>query len=253
MQSARHEKLVALVNEKGMLSTGELCGLLGVSQATVRRDITELDRQNRIRKTHGGAMAHIRHATEDMPMPMRRHTRREEKARIAAAALELVGEGESVFLDSGTTTYELAVKLRAFRNLTILTNDIDIAFEVANSGTNNLIVAGGVRKKSSATLIGHFTEQMLSQLHVDRAFLSVDAVDIDSGFMDYNTDEIPIKRVMIRNARSRVVLCDHAKFSNAAFVSICPLDAADLIITGRELDMSIAERIRQAGTQVLAV
>ena len=142
MQSARHEKLVALVNEKGMLSTGELCGLLCVSQATVRRDITELDRQNRIRKTHGGAMAHIRHATEDMPMPMRRHTRREEKARIAAAALELLDQALQGFIASREREgAKLAAVIGDRAAAIAIAKELGCATELA--GARRLVAANG--------------------------------------------------------------------------------------------------------------
>lgn len=253
MRSARQEKMVELVKDKGFVTTDELCNLLSASQATVRRDIATLDSQGRIHKTHGGAMSSAKFSMDDMPMPLRWHIQREEKARIATAALELILEGDSIFLDSGTTTFELAAKLSAIRNLTILTNDINIAYEISKNSSNNLIVTGGIRKKSSATLMGVFAEQMLSQLHVDKAFLSVDAVDVKSGLMDYNMDEIPIKRRMIENSRMRIVLCDHTKFSNKAFMSICGLDIIDMIITGAELDSEIAEAIKEAGANLRTV
>jgi DeoR/GlpR family transcriptional regulator of sugar metabolism len=251
LRSARQEKVVDLVNKKGFVTTEELCGLLNASQATVRRDIAALDGQNRLRKTHGGAMALSKAATDDMPMTMRWHMQREEKIRIAETALEHIVDGESIFLDSGTTTYELAVKLCAFKSLTIVTNDINIAYEISKSGANNLIVTGGMRKKSSSALIGIIAEQTINQVHVDKAFLSVDAVDIVSGLMDYNTEEIPLKRMMISNSHSQIVLCDHTKFENKAFMSICQLDAIDMIITGKEIRNDKTEILQEVGVRVI--
>ena len=236
MQSIRHEKLIALVEEKGLISTSELANQLTVSRATIQRDLDLLQKQKRIIRNHGGAKALTKPTVEDVPLSKRRLSHREEKTRIAAAALDYIIEGETIYLHSGTTTFELAVKLRALQNLTILTNDLDIAYEVINNSTNNLIVAGGVRKKLSSTLIGYFTEQMLEQFYVDKAFISVDAVYIEAGFMDYNIEEIAIKRTMIKNSRKHIVLCDHSKFENSAFMSICPLDAIDLVITSIGID-----------------
>ena len=111
----------------------------------------------------------------------------------------------------------------------MLTNDINIAHELNKKPDIELIVAGGVRKKPSATLACMFTEQMLSQTHFDLAFISVDAVDIETGLMDYNTEEIQLKRTMIKNSTRSIVLCDHAKFKNKAFMSICSLNMINII------------------------
>jgi len=253
LRSGRHEKLVDLITEKGILSTDELCKLLYVSQATIRRDINTLAEEKRIQKTHGGAMTFPKPILDDVPLSERMNMYREEKIRIATAALNLIKEGETYFLDSGTTTFELAVKLVAFKNITILTNDINIAYEISKNRESNLIVAGGVRKKSSATLMGIFTEQMLKQLHVNKAFISVDSINMKSGFMDYNTDEIPIKRTMIKNSRESIVLCDHTKFKNTAFMSICPLDSIDFVITGTEIDVEMIQKLTNSGINIKTV
>lgn len=247
LRPERYEKIIQLVNEKGIISTGELCDVLNVSKATIRRDVTKLDAENQIKKTHGGAMVLTQPATQELPITLRKFMHKDEKARIAIAALESINDGDTIFINSGTTTFELAANLGVFKNLTVLTNDINIAAEVASNTENALIVAGGGLKKSTATLLGLFTERMLQELHVDKSFISVDAVDLESGYMDYNTDEITIKRIMIKNSRERIVLCDHSKFENAAFMSVCPLNAVNLTITGKEIDSVIAQKMFDAG------
>lgn len=253
LRQERYERIIQLVKEKGIISTDELCSILNASKATVRRDITALDAEKQIKKTHGGAMVLTKPSTQELPISLRRFMQKEEKARIAAAALELINDGDTIFLDSGSTTFELAARLSAFKYLTVLTNDIDIAGEVAHNSENDLIVAGGRLKKSTATLMGMFTEQMLKELHVDKAFLAADAVNLESGYMDYNTDEIPIKRIMIRNSRQRIMLCDHSKFQNAAFMSICSIQAIDLTITGKEINAEIAKKMIEASAIVKMV
>ncbi len=247
LRPERYERIIQLVNEKGIISTGELCNALNVSKATIRRDVTVLDAENQIKKTHGGAMVLTKLATQELPISLRKFMHKEEKARIAIAALESINDGDTIFINSGTTTFELAAKLSVFKNLTVLTNDINIAAEVATNTENALIVTGGELKKSTATLMGMFTERMLQELHVDKSFISADAVSLESGYMDYNTEEIPIKRIMIKNARELIMLCDHSKFENAAFMSICPLNAANLTITGKEIDPVIAQKMFDAG------
>lgn len=198
-------------------------------------------------------MAYTKTTTEDLPISFRKTLQKEEKSRIADAALELIKEGETIYLDAGTTTFALAAKLSVFRHLTILTNDIDIAYEIAHHTENDLIVAGGLLKKSSVTLMGMFTEKMLSELYVDKAFLAADAINIETGYMDYNTDEIPLKRTMINNSKQHIILCDHSKFQNTAFMSICPISAIDLTITGKEIDPEIVQKMLDAGAAVKLV
>lgn len=253
LRPERHDKIIQLIKERGIISTADLCSIINASKATIRRDITELDEAKQIKKTHGGAMVVTKPATEELPISLRRFMQKDEKVRIATAALESIKDGDTIFLDSGTTTFELAAKLNAFRHLTVLTNDINIAVEVASNSENGLIVAGGVLKKKTATLMGMFTEQMLSELHVDKAFLAADAINIESGYMDYNTAEIPIKRIMIKNSRERIMLCDHSKFQNAAFMSICPIHAIGLTITGKEINPDIVQKMQDSGVIVKVV
>ncbi len=198
-------------------------------------------------------MTYTKTTTEDLPISFRKTLYKEEKGRISDAALELIQEGETIYLDTGTTTFELAARLSAFKHLTILTNDIDIASEIAHHTENDLIVAGGSLKKSSVTLMGMFTEKMLSELYVDKAFLAADAINLETGFMDYNTDEIPLKRTMIKNSKQHIMLCDHSKFQNTAFMSICPISAIDLTITGKEIDPDMVQKMLDAGAAVKLV
>ena len=247
LRAERYEKIIQLVRDRAIVSVSEFCNELNASKATIRRDLNELHAKGFLKKTHGGAMVMSTPTTEELPIEVRRLMRKDEKSRIADLALEYIKEDSSIFLDSGTTTFEIAEKLSTYQNLTILTNDINIAYEVSQNTQNNVIVAGGKLKKHSATLMGMFTEQMISQIHVDTAFISVDAVEMKHGFMDYNTDEIPIKREMIQNSRQSIVVCDHSKFQNAAFMTICPINDINLTITGRELDDLYVKKFEEAG------
>ena len=250
LKAERYRKILNHLQEQGTATITDLCGILDVSRATARRDLVELDRENLLERKHGGAVAIEKSSAADIPLALRRHIQKEEKIRIAKAAVAYIKEGNTLYLGAGTTTREVAVLLKNFRRLTVLTNDIAVAMEVSVT-ENQLIVTGGVLKKSSMTLLGHFTERILNELHVDIAILSMDAVDPANGFMDYNTDEIIIKRLMIQNADKCIMLCDHSKFFRTALVKVCPLADADLLITGDTLDPDYKQRLMDGDVQVI--
>ena len=252
LKAERHKKILDTLDEKGAVTISGLCAALRVSRATVRRDLVELDNDDLLERSHGGAVSIAKPSMADIPLALRQHIRKEEKIRIAEAAVAYIREGNTIYLGAGTTTREVAAKLNKFRQLTVLTNDIAVAMAVSAT-ENQLIVAGGVLKKSSMTLLGNYTEHMLNELHVDIAILSVDAVDPEHGFMDYNTDEVKVKRLMIQNAEKCVMLCDHSKFRKAALVKVCPPSDVDLLITGAALDPDYRQKLANCDVQVCDV
>ena len=132
----------------------------------------------------------------------------------------------------------------------MLTNDLDVAQEVTRTD-NSLIMAGGQLKKGSRTLYGFFTEQMLRELRVDTAFMIVDAVDVESGFMDYSIDEVRIKREVIQNAKQCIMLCDASKFKKSTLVNVCPLNHVQVVVTNAEADPKDVQVLMDAGLQVI--
>jgi len=251
LRAERYKRILNLINERGVVSITELCEMFNASRATVRRDLAELDGENLLERTHGGAVAVAKPTTADIPLALRQHIQKEEKMRIARAALDYIEEGSTVYLGTGTTAWEVAAQLHRYRQLTVLTNDIAVAMEVSST-KNQLIVAGGALKKtSSMTLLGYYAEHIMSELHVDITILSVDVVDLTHGFMDSNTNELSIKRLMIKNSRRCIMLCDHTKFNKSALVTVCPFDGVDMLITDGALDPNYRHKISEAGVEIV--
>ncbi len=247
IKQKRYEKILEIVNELSVVSIDEFCSRLDVSKATIRRDLIYLDESKQLKRTHGGAVSLVKPALEDVPISLRHRMFKEEKETIAQAALEMIRDGSTIYVGAGTTMRELAIRLDAFTKLTVLTNDIGVAYEISQRTSNDLLVAGGVLKKPTASLVGSFTENTLRDLYVDIAFMSSDSVKVKSGFMDYNIDEVAIKRLMIANSRKCVMLCDQSKFHNNAFMSICPISAVDLTIINGELDPELEQKLLDEG------
>jgi DeoR/GlpR family transcriptional regulator of sugar metabolism len=227
----------------------EIMSATGASRSTIRRDIEQMDKEGLLIRTHGGAKKAEREQTDDIPLTVRQRLYSAEKHQIAKTALAFIEPGDTIFLNAGTTTLELAGLLGVFEDLTIITYDLLIALEVAKT-QNRLIVAGGELRKGSATLADTFTLSMMEQFFVKKAFVSADAVDVNRGYMDYNPYEIAIKRKMIENAKISVMLLDHTKFEAQAFTNICGIDDIKLIISDSGLSEKTAEVFRQKGISI---
>jgi DeoR family transcriptional regulator of aga operon len=215
----------------------ELAAELAVDASTIRRDLDALSRAGRMQRTHGGAR--LLSGAVDLPYEIKRRERLVAKQAIGRAAAELIGDGESVVLDSGSTTYELATQLHARQELTIVTNDLRIAQLVASFPGVRLLVSGGEVVRSTYTLVGDRAVAFFQELSVDRAFLGADAIDT-GGITNTNTIEIPLKRAMLAAAHTTAVVADSSKFGRRALVRVAAIGEVDRVITDGELPDELA-------------
>lgn len=208
---------------------------------------------NELTCTRGGAILNPQNMVSvEPPFHVRNDTHQEEKKRIALAAAKLVKEGETLLIGSGTTTYSLSKELASCKHLYIATNDLNSASALADSSDIDLLVLGGSLKNGHYTY-GYFTEEAISQIHADKVFLGVDAVDLNIGFMGFFIGEIETKKLMIKASRQFIVLCDHTKFESIAFANIGALELADLIITDTGLKPEILKSLQERGINVMTV
>lgn len=214
---------------------------LGVDASTIRRDLDALARLGKAERTHGGARP-VEGALSEIPYAVKEHSQRDEKAAIGREAAALVRDGDSVILDSGSTTYQVATALRHRSGLTVITNDLRIGKFVATFPEVRLLVAGGELLGSVFTLVGERTVEFLSDYSVDWTFLGADAVDPTAGITNTNTLEIPVKRAMIGAAARTVVLADSSKFGERALARVAALDEVDTVLTDTGLGADEADR-----------
>jgi DeoR/GlpR family transcriptional regulator of sugar metabolism len=211
---------------------------------TIRRDLYRLELQGAVIRTFGGALARGRSLASEIPYRAKVLQRQEEKRRIGAAAALAIHDGDTVILDSGSTTLEIARALRG-RLLTVVTNDLQIAVELAAQPETTLVVAGGIRQPELFTLLGPETEAFFRQIRVDRTFLSTDGVDLDVGITNRTLGGVPVKQAMIAAARETTVVADSSKFGRPTFARVCPIKAVTRMITDRGLDREMVDRIRE--------
>lgn len=249
--AARRRALLDRVRAEGYVGTGGLAEILGVDGSTIRRDLAHLERAGLIRRTRGGLLPAEPAAAVDLPYDVRRTANLAEKIAVAEAAADLIESGQSLILDSGSTTYQLAAALRRQKKaVLVVTNDLMIAVCLAGDRQVRLHVTGGSPIDTAYTLVGPRTLADLDQLHADWAFLGAEAVHHEAGVTNINMVEVPVKQAMAHAAERVAVIASHASFGRRALAHVCSLDLIDLLITDDGIEAS--ERSRY-GTKLQVV
>jgi DeoR family transcriptional regulator of aga operon len=250
----RRRKIIDLVEKQGRVTVEELVKRFTVSAVTVRGDLDALSRAGAVVRSHGGALKRIG-ALQDIPIGVKETLHHGEKVRIGYAAAQMIGEGETVMMDSGTTTAEIArqIKFLKLKSLTVITNALNIAMEVAAQPNVRLIMIGGILRQMSYSLVGPHAEQILQGLHADRLFLGVDGLDPDIGLMTPDVLEARLNALMIQVSREVVVVADAAKFHRRSLSVIAKLDAVHKVITDSAVPVESVALLRARGVDVLVV
>ncbi|MEW1720036.1 DeoR/GlpR family DNA-binding transcription regulator [Streptomyces sp. NPDC093109] len=267
---ARMNALLDAMAAEGHVDVDSLARQFGVSPTTIRRDLNHLHEQQLVTRTRGGAVATT--VNYDLPIRYRRASHAPEKTRIGRAAAALVGTGDVVGINGGTTTTEVARAIAEGRpdddaarhdsarhdtkppeQITIVTNAINIAGELTVRRHVKLIMTGGVARLQSFELTGPLAYDTLAQIDLDYAMLGVDAFDPALGAKALDEDEARINRLMAERARTVVVVADSSKLAARAFARICPPGAVDYLITDTGAPLVAVEEIRDAGVRVIVV
>lgn len=228
-QADRLGTVLEELSRDGSVRVAELAERFGVSVATVRRDLELLEGQRLVARIHGGAVR--RGILYELPLRYKEARRQEDKRRIAAAAAELVGEGATVGLTGGTTTTEVARALADLPRLTIVTNALNIASELAVRKNLKLVVPGGVARPESYELVGPIAETTLVGLNLDVAFIGVDGISAEAGCTTHHEVEAFTNRALAQRAQRAIVVADSSKLGEVAFARICAVDEIDSLIT----------------------
>ena len=234
----------------GSVGVTDLCERLGVSAATVRRDLEHLEDQRLLTRTHGGAVAQM--VSYELPLRYRSARRQEQKRRIGLEAAGRVHDGAVIGLTGGTTTTEIARAI-ADRPLTVVTNALNIASELAIRPNIKLLVTGGVARPETYELVGPIADRTVGDLHLDTAFIGADGVTASAGLTTHHEIEAHTDRAVLDAASSVVVVVDGSKLGRVAFVEICPVAAVNELVTDDEADPTELDRIREAGVTVTVV
>lgn len=249
LAARRRQRLAALVEARGAARLEELSAALGVSPATVRRDLNAISAAGRVRRVHGGAVvAHAR--ADEPPFEDKAGAAALEKERIAAAALKLLSATDTLYLDSGSTVLALARLLHGWDRLTVVTNSLPVASELAGRGPR-VIVLGGELRATSRAIVGPLTQHLLDELHVDRALMGTYGLSLEAGLTTTDPAEAFTKRLAMRRADEVIVLADSTKLGTSSFVAAGSMRDVDVLVTDAGFDTRAVRALARQGVRVV--
>jgi len=240
-----------LARENGSAGIAELARHLGVSLETVRRDVRPLADRGDLTKVHGAVS--VPFPTGEAPFERRLRENATEKRLIARFAADLVNDGESVMMDTGTTTSVLARELLCKRSLTVVTNSSDVARTLAAVNGNTVYMAGGEIDGDNGAAFGAPAVEFIQRFKVRHAFISIAAIDAAMGLMDFHLAEAEFARMVLKSAERRVVVSDHSKFDRTALIKVCDFSDIHLLVTDRLPPPEITDALARSGTELSVV
>ncbi len=243
----RQQQLLDLIRKQPGIRVPKIATQLGVSEGTVRNDLRKLAQSKQITRVRGGAMVGPQ-SGQSAAFSSRARTQAEAKRRIARRAAELIEDGDTIAFDASTTVYYLVDYLRDRRNLTVITNGVEIARALAHNPSNIVILLGGVMRSDGTSVTGPMSEQMLSTLHIKRAILSATGISLEAGLYEVDLDEAELKRKVIASADSVIALIDSSKFGKIDLTPFAQLSQIDHLYTDSDLAPNWIEQLQQQTT-----
>ncbi|MFI5008303.1 MAG: DeoR/GlpR family DNA-binding transcription regulator [Solirubrobacterales bacterium] len=250
----RRRRILEILESQERVTVEELVTRFEVSAVTIRGDLDTLAGAGAVIRSHGGALRRIE-APDDVPITVKETLHHAEKVRIGHAASQMIRDGETIMLDSGTTTMEIArqIKFLKVKALNVITNALNVAMELASLPHVRLIMIGGILRQMSYSLTGPHAEQALRGLHADRLFLGVDGLDPEIGLMTPDVLEAQLNAVMIQVSRETVVVADSTKFQRRSLSVIARIEVVHKVITDSGVTPEMVSALRARNVEVLVV
>ena len=250
MLAKRLTQIMETLNREGMMTVANLSRQCGVTEKTIRLDLDKLEKMNMVVRVHGGAILSGNNS-DIYPAPSRKQKHIGEKTAIARAALELIEDGDTIFLDAGSTGLELARLLN--KNVIVITNDAMIAAELLSHTSVTLYCTGGLLQRSEASTIyvGPDTVNLISRYRTSKCFMGCSALNLTYGLMVFSSIEAEIKAEIIRASEKVICLADNSKFGRTAFTSYLGLEDVDICVTDSLTSEEDCAKLRQNGVEVV--
>ncbi len=244
----RRQRILALLREQSNVTVTELAKMLAVSEGTIRNDLTALDEAQQLMRVRGGAVMRDNHQVQTPALAAKARVNATAKQRIARWAADMVEDGDSILLDASTTVFHMAAFLQDRRNVTIITNGLEVARTLAANPANTTILIGGVLRADGTSVTGHLGEKILKDLHIKTAFVSCSGFTLGVGLTELDLQEAQLKSHMIRSASRVVALIDSSKFGQASLAPFATVEQIAHILTDSPVDPETLEHLRQTNT-----
>ena len=246
----RQKKIMELLLREGAVSVSRLSNELGVTEETVRRDLEKLEKQNSLKRTHGGAVP-VDENTYEASLEKRKSTNVEAKQKMAKIAAKQVNEGDTIFLDASTTTFFMARELKTMRNITVITNSLRVIVELDGCEGIKVISVGGVLSHNQS-FVGTLAENSIADNYVaSKVFFSSKGITAEGGILESNEQECGIKKRMLKNSRHKYYMCDKSKMGSVGFVKLAPIEEINFLITEQMPDGDLKAKFDEYEIEII--
>jgi DeoR family transcriptional regulator, aga operon transcriptional repressor len=249
---SRRIKILEQLNQLGQVNVSNLSKTFGVSEVTIRNDLAQLEKKHMLVRARGGAMKVSQsYVGVDYPLSDKQKKHLQEKRDIGKRAAELIEERNTIIIDSGSTTIEVARNLGQFNELTVITNALNVATQLTEYKNLNVIVPGGTLRKNSLSLVGILAERGFRNYFCDKLFLGVDGFDTQHGISTPNIEEAHLNQIMIEISREVIVVADSSKFQRRGFAFIAPINKINMVVTDKGIPQDEKGRLENLGIKVI--
>jgi len=231
----RRNKILAILQDESRVVVSDLSALFKVTEETIRRDLEKLEKEGLAKKTYGGAIIN-ESLNVDLPYTVRKKANVPSKQYIAEIISSMIEDGDHIMLDASSTAVYVAKHLKHKKNITLITNSIEILLELSDVVGWKILSTGGALKEGALSLVGYQAEKMINTFHVDKAIISCKGIDIEKGITDSNEMDAHIKKLLLNSANTKILAVDNSKFDKISFTKIGDLVDLDIIVTDSEPD-----------------
>jgi DeoR/GlpR family transcriptional regulator of sugar metabolism len=242
----RRQSLLEMLRKQPGLRVSELAKALSVSEGTIRNDLNALEEEGRLTRVHGGAILNDQEQFQNNSFLLRFRQNSAAKTAIARRAAELVEDGDSILLDASSTAYYLALELSGRKKLRVMTNGFEVARELAQNSTNTVILIGGVVNNDSSSVTGLLSEQIIAEMHIEKAFFSCSGFSIQRGMTEVHLEEAQLKRMAIGSSKQIIALIDSSKFGKEDLTPFARPDQVTRLFTDSGLTPEWATKLKKA-------
>lgn len=246
----RRNEIIAKLNEEKKVVVSELSQLFNVTEETIRRDLEKIEKDGLAKKTYGGAVLN-ENFNVDLPYIVRKKTNVSGKKYIGELVGEMIHDGDHIILDASSTALFVAQNIKNKKNITVITNSIEIILELSDRKDWKVMLTGGELKDTALALVGYQAEKMLQSYYVDLAVFSCKGIDQSKGLTDSNESDAQIKKAIINSAKKKILAIDNSKIDKISFTSICGINEVDMIVTDIEPDEQWKKSMQNAGIELV--
>ncbi|HOP95343.1 MAG TPA: DeoR/GlpR family DNA-binding transcription regulator [Dictyoglomaceae bacterium] len=250
LSEERKIRILEILEKERGIKVSDLVRVFNVTGATIRRDLASLEKEGLVKRTHGGAVLPQSFSFEPLYATKKRQNLKEKMA-IGEKAAELIEDGETVFIETGSTTLQIARNIKNRHDLTVVTNSIDVARELLNARGVEVILTGGNLRKETLALIGPLAERVLREFRVDKVFLGISGIIPGKGMSTASIVEAQIKKLLIEMGKEVIGVADHSKFGKECFAFVAPTEVLNKIVIDDKVPSKYIEDLRSEGVEVI--